>query len=191
MLFPWKFYWRRRLSTVDLLVVWFSSFLYQNINYIFYHTSYLNEEVSCTEPPPTSSPQQAWVRLIFVPFLSHSLDIMIPTFSRFNEKWLRMNEKISFMTINDWYHPFSFAVHEGHWMRFSSTILLHSSWLSSCSFPPCSFTLKWQSRSCFPSVSIPCLFHGTTNEVSKQVTSLSTNHISGPIFSRLCGPLHF
>jgi hypothetical protein len=39
------------------------------------------------------------------------------------EKWLRMNGKISFMPINDWNDPFSFAVHEQSVMRLSSTIL--------------------------------------------------------------------
>ncbi len=49
-------------------------------------------------------------------------DIVKGIFSRFNMKWPRMNGKISFMTVNDWYNPFSFALCRLSVMRFSKTI---------------------------------------------------------------------
>ena len=39
-------------------------------------------------------------------------EIALCIFSRFIEKWLRMSGKILLLTVNDWYNPFSFAVHE-------------------------------------------------------------------------------
>ena len=47
----------RRLSTVDLLVSVYrpNAFDIANIIYYIYKTSYLNEEVKCTEPSPSVS----------------------------------------------------------------------------------------------------------------------------------------
>ncbi len=50
---PGKSYWRGRLRTVDLFVLTSLDqliFGIENINYLLYKTSYLNEEVNCTEP---------------------------------------------------------------------------------------------------------------------------------------------
>jgi hypothetical protein len=52
---PWKSYKRERLSTVDLLVLpslRSNPFGIENIFPLIYKTSYLNEEVNCTEPSP-------------------------------------------------------------------------------------------------------------------------------------------
>jgi hypothetical protein len=48
---------RGRLSTVELLVLTsFSAHFYiENIIFLFTKTSYLNEEVNCTEPAPSVS----------------------------------------------------------------------------------------------------------------------------------------
>ncbi len=53
-----KSFWRGRLSAVDLLVLTSLDqlFIYiENIINLFYKTSYLNEEVNCTEPFPLVS----------------------------------------------------------------------------------------------------------------------------------------
>ncbi len=49
-----KSYWRGRFSTVDLLLLIDIDLLllHWSINCLFYKTSYLNEEVNCTEPFP-------------------------------------------------------------------------------------------------------------------------------------------
>jgi hypothetical protein len=53
-------------------------------------------------------------------------DIVTCIFSRLNEKLPRndpeMNGKISFVTVNDGYNPFSFAAYEQLAIRFSKTI---------------------------------------------------------------------
>jgi hypothetical protein len=53
-----------------------------------------------------------------------------------------------------------------------------STHLGYCPVPSCPvhFLSNGNLAHAFPLVSIPWLFHGTTNEVTKQVTSLSTNH---------------
>jgi hypothetical protein len=57
-----------RLSTVDLLVVTGLDqlFCFENITCIFYITTYLNEEVNCTEPSPSvSNPCSRTIKELF------------------------------------------------------------------------------------------------------------------------------
>jgi hypothetical protein len=57
---PGKPYWRRRLSTIDVLELTSSAFYIESIISPRYKTSFLNEEVNCTEPFPSFSVPRAY-----------------------------------------------------------------------------------------------------------------------------------
>ncbi len=56
---------------------------------------------------------------------AHFKDLMINDLKSLRNDWelTGMNGKILFMTVNDWYHPFLFAIHERLGAKFSKTIL--------------------------------------------------------------------